>query len=120
MTAYLTAYRSLSFRALLGGYPKDVERDWEARFSVPTSNDWKAIVFVFALFAIITLPILFPIYIFLLLGLLPAVFVSFVMRRMGRRPLKAIGIAAIAVAFWAALLAWWVIAVGNEPCNPCS
>jgi hypothetical protein len=97
-----------------------VEKDWKARFIVPSSTDWKAIVFVLALPAIITVPFFFPIYVFLLLGLLPALFVSRIMRKIGRRPLNRIGIAVTAVGVWATLLAWWVVAGGNEPCNPCS
>ena len=93
-----------------------VEKDWEARFTVPSSTDRKAIIFVLVLFAILSLPLLFPVYIFLLVGFLPAVSVSFIMRRLGRKPLTTLGIAAIAIGVWATLLAWW----GNKPCSPCS
>jgi len=74
-----------------------VEKDWEARFTVPPSMDRRAIVFVLVLFAILCLPLLFPVYIFLLVGFLPAVSASFIMRRLGRRPLTTRGIAAIAI-----------------------
>ena len=93
-----------------------VEKDWEARFRIPRSTDWKAIVIALA---IITLPFFLPIYIFLLLGLLPAWSVSFIMRKLGRRPLKMIGIAAIALSVWGTLLAWWMVTWGNKPCSPC-
>jgi len=97
----------------------DVEKDWEARFRVSSNTNWWAIVILLALVAIITLPLFIPIYIFLLLGLLPALFVSLILRKMGRRPLNIIGIAAIVVGVWATLLLWWVMASGNAPCSPC-
>jgi hypothetical protein len=96
-----------------------MEKDWEARFRVPPSTDWKAffivLAFLLAFLAILPLPILVPIYICLLLGLLPALLVSFVMRKLGRRPLNRIGIAAIAVGVCATLVAWWAVTWGNKP-----
>ena len=97
-----------------------MEKDWQARFRVPPSTNWKAFFIVLALLAIIPLPILFPLSICLLLGLLPALLVSFVMRKLGRRPLNTFGIAAIAVGVCATLVAWWVVTWGNKPCDPCS
>jgi hypothetical protein len=95
-----------------------VEKDWEARFAVPSSMDRKAIVFVLVLFAILSLPLLLPVYIFLLVGFLPAVSVSFIMRR--RKPLTILGIVGIAISVWATLLVWWVVVWGNKPCDPFS
>ena len=97
-----------------------VEKDWEARFAVPTSMDLKAGVFVLVLLVILSLPLLFPVYIFLLVGLLPALSVSFILRRLGRKPLTSLAIAAIAIGVWGTLFAWWAIVWGSKPCDPCS
>ncbi len=95
-----------------------VEKDWEARFKAPPNTDRQAIVIILALFAIVLAPFFFPIYIFLLVGLFPALLVSFVMRKLGRRPLSKIWIAAIAICVWVTLSVWWLAVWGDKPFDP--
>jgi hypothetical protein len=93
----------------------NVEKDWEARFIVPPSSGWRVIGTIFAFFATITLLLFFPLCIFLVFGLLPALSVSFIMRKLGLKPFNALGIAAITIGVGVTLFAWWMVTWGNKP-----
>ena len=79
-------------------------KDWEARFRVPPRNDRFAIITALTLFLIAIAPLFFPFYIFAAVGLLPALGVRFVMRKLGRAAPGPLGVVGIAVGVWILLV----------------
>ncbi len=102
----------------------DVEKDWAARFSAPTKTDRKTIIFVAALClaasAVANPPLALLVCLVLTVSILLPFSVSFILRKLGRKPLTTLGIALITIGTWTALFTWWAIAYGNQPCDPCS
>jgi len=91
-----------------------VEKNWEARFDVSSSIDRTAVIAFVFLLALGGL-FFFPVSIFLLPGILADLSIRFILRKLGRKPLPKLGIAAIAISVSAALFVWWSITWGKEP-----
>ena len=91
-----------------------VEKNWEARFNISSSTDRTAgIVFVSLL--VLGGLFFFPVSIFLLPGILAALSIRFMMRKLGWKPLPTLAVAAIAISVSAVLFVWWLITSGKEP-----